>query len=114
MFFFKEIKSRSKIPVIVGGTTYYAESILYENNLISSPDGAHTSERCSDELLPDFEGVGNEELWEELRRIDEKSALLLHPNNRFRVQRAIQIFRQTGEEVELCSDQYFDSRNSKK
>uniref|UniRef100_A0A8R1HGB6 Omp85 domain-containing protein n=2 Tax=Caenorhabditis japonica TaxID=281687 RepID=A0A8R1HGB6_CAEJA len=97
----QEIRSRSKLPIIVGGTTYYAESILYENNLIET-----TSSECPDDLASSSsshsstteypEDVSNQELWEELRKVDEKSALLVHPNNRYRIQRALQIFRDTG------------------
>lgn len=99
----QEIRSRSRIPVIVGGTTYYAESVLYENNLIvtaSTPEDAERTRTSSESSSSDVEDsddvISNRELWEELRRVDEKSALLLHPNNRHRVQRALQIFKDTG------------------
>ncbi|CAI5446632.1 unnamed protein product [Caenorhabditis angaria] len=32
----QQIRERQKIPILVGGTTYYAESILYENNIIDT------------------------------------------------------------------------------
>ncbi|CCD66664.1 C2H2-type domain-containing protein [Caenorhabditis elegans] len=96
----KKIRARSKIPVIVGGTTYYAESVLYENNLIetNTSDDVDSKSRTSSESSSEDteEGISNQELWDELKKIDEKSALLLHPNNRYRVQRALQIFRETG------------------
>lgn len=97
---FQKIRARSKIPVIVGGTTYYAESVLYENNLIetNTSDDVDSKSRTSSESSSEDteEGISNQELWDELKKIDEKSALLLHPNNRYRVQRALQIFRETG------------------
>lgn len=32
----EEIFGRGKLPIIVGGTSYYAESIIYKNYLIAS------------------------------------------------------------------------------
>ncbi|CAI2348679.1 unnamed protein product [Caenorhabditis sp. 36 PRJEB53466] len=101
----QEIRSRSKLPVIVGGTTYYAESILYENNLIEvkssekpqrSASSASSSSFSASDEEKDSNEKSNRELWEELKEVDEKSALLLHPNNRTRVKRALQIYRETG------------------
>lgn len=96
----QEIRSRSRIPILVGGTTYYAESILYENNFIESGRSRTSSESSSgsypEEPKDDETTISNQDLWAELRRVDEKSALLLHPNNRSRVWRALQIFRDTG------------------
>ncbi|EFP11884.1 CRE-GRO-1 protein [Caenorhabditis remanei] len=93
----QKIRARSRIPIIVGGTTYYAESVLYENNLIETTSKSRTSsESSSDDVAPDDVTVTNEELWAELRKVDEKSALLLHPNNRYRVLRALQIYKETG------------------
>ncbi|PIC40215.1 hypothetical protein B9Z55_011636 [Caenorhabditis nigoni] len=100
----QKIRSRSKIPIIVGGTTYYAESVLYENNLIettssTNSDDVITKSRTSSEsssVASESDDVTNLALWEELKRVDEHSANLLHPNNRYRVQRALQIFKETG------------------
>lgn len=97
----QEIRSRSRIPILVGGTTYYAESILYENNFIDSGRIRSTTSESSsgsdsEEVKDDELTISNQELWAELRRVDEKSAMLLHPNNRSRVWRALQIFRETG------------------
>uniref|UniRef100_A0A0N4X400 tRNA dimethylallyltransferase n=1 Tax=Haemonchus placei TaxID=6290 RepID=A0A0N4X400_HAEPC len=33
----EEIKSRGRIPVVVGGTAYYVESLLFEENIIETP-----------------------------------------------------------------------------
>lgn len=108
----QKIRSRSKIPIIVGGTTYYAESVLYENNLIETTSKSRTSSESSDDVKDsesDDVTISNEELWAELRKIDEKSALLLHPNNRYRVHRSLQIFRETGiPKSELVENQKSD------
>uniref|UniRef100_A0A1I7TWN9 tRNA dimethylallyltransferase n=1 Tax=Caenorhabditis tropicalis TaxID=1561998 RepID=A0A1I7TWN9_9PELO len=101
----QQIRSRSKIPILVGGTTYYAESILYENNFIDSKKRMSSESSSGENSEEEEEHKTNEELWEELRRVDEKSAMILHPNNRTRVYRALQIYRDTGirksEHVEL-------------
>ncbi|CAJ0946200.1 unnamed protein product, partial [Mesorhabditis belari] len=82
-----EIHERNAIPILVGGTTYYIESVLYDENFIENP-GTSTMET--------FAEMSNEELHKHLEKIDPVSASKVHPNNRSRVQRAINIFAETG------------------
>jgi tRNA dimethylallyltransferase len=75
-----EISSRGKLPILVGGTGFYLKAALYdyvfENEIESNPI--------------DDQGT-DEELHARLTQIDPISALKIHPNNRKRVLRALQI-----------------------
>lgn len=79
---------QNKLPVIVGGTTYYIESVLYKDNLVATNTYQNESEN--------LEKYSNEELYERLKEIDPISASQVHKNNRYRVIRAIKIFELTG------------------
>lgn len=77
-----------KLPIMVGGTTYYIESVLFEHSLIHT----NTPHLRREDLV----SLSNDELYEYLRKIDPPSAEQVHKNNRYRIMRAIQIFESTG------------------
>lgn len=79
---------RGKLPVIVGGTSYYVESVLYDDNLIATNTTQSEREHLSN--------LSNDELYELLKTVDPKSASQVHKNNRYRVQRAVEIYEATG------------------
>ncbi len=75
-----EITSRGKIPIVAGGTGLYIKALLYDYDFLPSED--------SDNEYPEY---SNEELYERLRQLDEKACEKIHPNNRKRVIRALQM-----------------------
>lgn len=84
-----DIVSRGKMPIIVGGTGLYIKAALYDYEFSETKDD-HSSFR---EQYKDYD---NESLYQHLVSIDKDSAKELHPNNRQRVLRAIEIYEQTG------------------
>ncbi|KAK6740541.1 hypothetical protein RB195_008788 [Necator americanus] len=87
----EEIRQRGCTPVIVGGTAYYVESLLFEENIIETPESSNNVKE-----LENLESLSNSELHRRLEEIDPQSARLVHPNNRTRVLRAIEVFKLTG------------------
>lgn len=85
----KEITSRGKLPIIVGGTGLYIKAALYDYEFSESQTNHQ-------EYVAKYQNYTNQELYEYLIKIDEKSAQELHPNNRQRVLRAIAIYESTG------------------
>lgn len=85
----KEIIGRGKLPIIVGGTGLYIKAALYDYEFSETKDNHQYYKEK-------FQDYSNEELHAYLKQIDEKSALELHPNNRQRVLRAIEIYEETG------------------
>jgi tRNA dimethylallyltransferase len=97
----KEIRSRGKLPILVGGTHYYTQSLLFKNTLIS--DAAHSEEETGEELsreeinrrYPILERP-TEEILEQLRVVDPVMADRWHPNDRRKIQRSLEIYLMTG------------------
>lgn len=82
-----EIKSRGKMPIIVGGTGFYVQSILYDY----SYGNAAKDSSVRDKYQKLLEKYGNEYLYNLLKNIDETRANSLHPNDTKRVIRALEI-----------------------
>lgn len=83
----EDIQSRHKVPIIVGGTGLYIKAALYD----------YVFNEEKQEPTSNYDHLTNEQLYQELQRIDPKSALEIHPNNRRRVQRAIEIYEESGQ-----------------
>lgn len=90
-----DIYSRGKIPILVGGTGFYIQAVLYDIDFEETQND--NSYRIKLQHFADVHGA--EALHEELRKIDPKSAETIHPNNVKRVIRAIEYYEQTGEQI---------------
>ena len=88
-----QILSRGRVPILVGGTGLYLKALMDGLSL----GGAGGDERLRAELnaLADEPG-GKERLHARLAAVDPETAARLHPNDRRRVIRAIEVFEQTG------------------
>lgn len=91
----KEIHSRGKLPIIVGGTGLYISSLL-EN--IEYTD-QKTDYKLRQKLEAEFDLIGAEKMLEKLKEFDMESAIRLHPNNRRRIIRAFEVFNLTGKTI---------------
>jgi tRNA dimethylallyltransferase len=83
----KEIASKKKIPIIVGGTGLYIRAFLY---------GYEFEEFSVNKTDEKLEKLSNQELYEMLYKVDAKTTSKIHVNNRKRLIRAIQIYQNTG------------------
>lgn len=88
----KEISSRGKLPIVVGGTGLYISSLVDNVNFSE----AETDYTLREELNKKAIEIGAEALHEELCKIDPDAAENIHPNNTKRVVRALEIYYQTG------------------
>lgn len=91
----QKIYEKGKIPIIVGGTGFYIQAVLYDIDF--SENEKDTSYREELEKLAQTKGA--EYLHDLLRKVDEKSAQDIHANNVKRVIRALEYFHQTGEKI---------------
>lgn len=87
-----EIHQKGKIPIIVGGTGLYIQSVLFDYEFSESS----LNEKLRNELELFALDYGNEALHEKLKKIDPTSAQKIHSNNVRRVIRAIEVFEDTG------------------
>lgn len=90
-----DITMRGKLPIVVGGTGLYIQSLLF-NFELGSQEGDVTNQKLRAELELYAETYGNLQLWERLKKQDAIAAELIHPNNVRRVIRAIEVVEQTG------------------
>ena len=82
-----DLENKKKNIIIVGGTGLYQKATLYDFSFDDEDNHADMSDLVS---------LTNEELYEELKKIDEESTKTIHVNNRKRVLRAIEIYRLHG------------------
>lgn len=92
--YMKVIYDRGHIPIIVGGTGFYINALVYDNDFTEEE-----SSSIRDELYRIAETEGKEKLHSMLADIDVEYAKSIHPNNVKRVARAIEYYRLTGEKM---------------
>ena len=88
----EDIYSRGKMPIIVGGTGFYVNSVLYEYHF----GEADTDEAYRNQLQQYLDEHGNDALWKLLQEKDPASAQRLHSNDTKRVMRALEVLHVTG------------------
>ncbi|MGV3243852.1 tRNA (adenosine(37)-N6)-dimethylallyltransferase MiaA [Staphylococcus sp. 11262D007BW] len=90
----KDITSRGKIPIIVGGTGLYIQSVIYnyafEKETISEAHAQKVAQQ-----MDQLNSYSNEALHQYLGTFDPASQKAIHPNNRKRVLRAIEYYYKT-------------------
>jgi tRNA dimethylallyltransferase len=87
-----EIHTHGKIPLIVGGTGLYIQSVLYDYRFTETPGDEHYREG----LEVNLEKYGSGWLHDQLLSVDPVSAGNIHRNNTRRVIRALEIYHCTG------------------
>lgn len=90
--YIKDIASRGKLPIIVGGTGLYMKCLLFDMSL----GGSEKSNNIREKFKKFIAENGNEKLFQYLEQIDPQSAKEIHPNDTKKVIRAIEIFEATG------------------
>ena len=93
---FDEIRSKGKIPIIVGGTGFYIQGFLYDIDFCES-EGENLPLR--DELTEITKEKGSKALHDILKELDPKAAEAIHENNVKRVIRAIEFYKETGKSI---------------
>lgn len=90
-----DIYARDRIPILVGGTGFYIQSILYDIDFTENEADTvyrHELEKLSKEQ-------GNEALYRMLMEADPEAAKDMHPNNVKRIIRALEYHRLTGQKI---------------
>lgn len=95
--YIKIIREKNKIPILVGGTGFYIQAVLYNINFEEN-DSDNSYRKELEEL---FESKGSRYLHGILTDCDPLSANEIHPNNGKRIIRALEYFRQTGESISV-------------
>lgn len=96
----REIHRRGKLPVLAGGTGLYIRSLLHGVRFDEMPENPQLRRELAARSEADPEG-----LWQELKAIDPAAAAAIHPNNRKRVVRALEVYHLTGTPFSVQSRQ---------
>lgn len=92
----EKIYAKGKLPIVVGGTGFYIQALLYDIDFTMSEETNNDYRSSLNELARQ---KGASYLHEMLRKTDPKSAELIHPNNVKRVIRALEYFYQFGRPI---------------
>lgn len=90
-----EIYAKGRIPILVGGTGFYIQSVLYDIDFTENEE--NTAIRAELESLAKEQGA--EALHQMLEEVDPKSAAEIHAHNVKRVIRALEFYRLTGTRI---------------
>lgn len=91
----EQIYAKGKIPIVVGGTGFYIQALLYDIDFTDNQkeDGYRLT------LEQEAARYGADYLHEKLRRVDEAAAKQIHKNNIKRVIRALEFYHETGRKI---------------
>jgi tRNA dimethylallyltransferase len=95
MGYIEDIKSRGKVPIIVGGTGFYIQSVIYDINFNEYGDDSNVRKKY--EAMA--ETLGKSELHKKLALVDREYADSVSENNVKKVVRALTFFEMTGEKL---------------
>ena len=95
MGYIEDIKSRGKVPIIVGGTGFYIQSVIYDINFNEYGDDSKVRKKY--EAMA--ETLGKSELHKKLALVDREYADSVSENNVKKVVRALTFFEMTGEKL---------------
>ena len=91
----EQIYANGHIPIVVGGTGFYIQALLYDIDFTDNPqeDGYRKE-------LESIAASGNaDRLYEKLQKVDPKAAKEIHAHNVKRVIRALEFYHQTGQKI---------------
>lgn len=97
----QEIRSRGRLPILVGGTHYYTQSLLFDNSLVESQKEQEASVQVQlsiqeiSEKFPILDAP-TEDIIARLREVDPIMADRWHPKDRRKIRRSLEIFLMTG------------------
>ena len=88
----EDILSRVKLPILVGGTGLYIDSLVSGRDFADNDGDAGLRDRLSAE----YDALGGGEMLLRLKSVDPERAEKLHPGDKRRIVRALEIFQLTG------------------
>ncbi|XP_020812801.1 tRNA dimethylallyltransferase, mitochondrial [Drosophila serrata] len=92
----ERLLAQAKPPIVVGGTNYYIESLLWDV-LVDSQEKQSQGTSLAELKDGELDAMTTVELHKLLAKIDTGSANRIHPNNRRKILRAIEVYQGTGQ-----------------
>ena len=107
----QEIRLRGRLPILVGGTHYYTQSLLFGDTLVKDDE---TDNFVCDEQANKWQllDASAEDMLKELRKVDPEIAMQWHPSDRRKIRRSLEIWLKTGKKAsEIYKQQKTQSPN---
>ena len=103
----EEIHARGKVPVLVGGTHYYTQAVLFKDQLVGEDNApGDVEDEAADRMAEDNDPKSStkwpildaptEVVLQKLREVDPVMANRWHPNEARKIRRSLEIYFQTG------------------
>lgn len=89
-----QIVSRGRLPILVGGTGLYFRALL--DSVPLAPPAEEKSLRATYETI---DRIGLQAAWHQLARCDPEAARAMHPNDKYRIARALSVYIATGRPI---------------
>ncbi|KAK4152467.1 IPP transferase-domain-containing protein [Chaetomidium leptoderma] len=107
-----EIRDRGKLPIVVGGTAYYLDGLLFEGRLVDDQPALEGGATNREELAAKYPILTDspEAILAKLREVDPVMADKWHPNDGRKIRTSLEIYFATGRRA---SDIYAEQRNKK-
>lgn len=95
-----EIHNKGKLPIVVGGTGFYIQALLYDIDFTAEAMDLTLRKNLEDT----YDHAGADALYQKLCDIDPASAKIIHKNNKKRLIRAIEYYELTGEPISVHNE----------
>ncbi|KAL8680561.1 MAG: hypothetical protein Q9186_003252 [Xanthomendoza sp. 1 TL-2023] len=102
-----DIVARGKLPIVVGGTHYYTQSLLFQSSLVDKGLTEHLSVEAQEEKWPIL-AASTGEMLDRLHFIDPEIASRWHPNDRRKIRHSLEVYFTSGKKP---SDLYQEQRH---
>ncbi|KAF9436342.1 hypothetical protein BGZ76_004236 [Entomortierella beljakovae] len=108
----KQIHDRKRLPIVVGGTHYYIQSLLWRDTLLDTKKDVGTISKAEtkeeqDEIDIYLRDTDTPTLYEKLKEVDPVMANKWHENDRRKITRSLQVYFETGKsQSELIKKQH--------
>ena len=91
----EDVLARGRLPILVGGTGLYIDSLLSGRTFAGGP----VDPALRAELSERYDEIGASGLLGELRKVDPERAAKLHPADKKRIVRALEVYILTGKTI---------------
>lgn len=83
-----ELWSKNIVPIVVGGSGFYIKSIFFPQPVVNQMQAQKKQA---------YKNLNVQELWNRLNKVDPERAAMINHNDRYRLERALDIWEQTGQ-----------------
>lgn len=99
-----EIRSRGRLPILVGGTHYYMQSLLFTHALADDGHCQYKPSKTREQEWPVLQ-ASTADMLKELRKVDPTMAERWHPNDRRKIRRSLEICLDSGKKASEIYEQ---------